>query len=73
MNTFQELRHITNADIKNCEDDADDDLLRAKIALVLWQDKNESEATADVMVGTLSAIGLDTIAEKVFGNEKMEE
>ena len=69
----QELRHINAADIKNCEADADDDAIRAKIALVLWQDKNESEATSEVMVNTLSAIGLDSIAEKVFGTDKMEE
>jgi len=69
----QELRHINSSDIKNCEADAEDDAIRAKIALVLWQDKNESEATAEVMVNTLSAIGLDSIAEKVFGTDKMEE
>lgn len=69
----QELRHITASDIKNCEEDTDDDAIRAKVALVLWQDKNETEATVDVMVGTLSAIGLDAIAEKVFGDDKMED
>ena len=69
----QELRHITSADIANCENDAESDELRAKIALVLWQDKNETEATVDVIVATLSAIGLDSIAEKVFGNDNMEE
>ena len=39
------IRHITSKDIKNTEEDAEDDFLRAKIALVLWQDKNGAEAT----------------------------
>ena len=30
----EELRHITSKDIKSFEEDADDDALRAKIALV---------------------------------------
>jgi len=68
----EELRHITSKDIKSFEEDADDDALRAKIALCAWQDKNGAEATSVVLMETLKAIGLDEIANNVFG-EKMEQ
>lgn len=68
----EELRHINAQDIINFEKDADTDELRARIALVTWQDKNGKEATTEVLAETLKAIGLDAIAAKVFGAEKME-
>ena len=55
------------------KEDADDDELRARIALVAWQDKNGAEATKTTMIETLTAIGFEEMATSVFGSEKMEE
>ena len=84
----EELRHITQKgspcrkiwpffiiilDIKMFKEDADDDELRARIALVAWQDKNGAEATKTTMIETLTAIGMEEMATSVFGSDKMEE
>lgn len=69
----EELRHITQKDIKTFKEDADDDELRARIALVAWQDKNGAEATKTTMIETLTAIGMEEMATTVFGSDKMEE
>ena len=61
------------SDIKNFKEDADDDELRARIALVSWQDKNGAEATKTTMIETLTAIGMEEMATSVFGSDKMEE
>lgn len=68
-----ELRHITQKDIKAFKDDADNDELRARIALVCWQDKNGAEAKKTTMIETLTAIGMEDMATQVFGSDKMEE
>ena len=60
-------------DIKMFKEDADDDELRARIALVAWQDKNGAEATKTTMIETLTAIGMEEMATSVFGSDKMEE
>jgi len=69
----EELRHITQKDIKMFKEDAEDDELRARIALVAWQDKNGAEATKTTMIETLTAIGMEEMATSVFGSDKMEE
>jgi len=68
-----ELRHIKSEDIKSIKKDAEDNTTRARIAITTWQDKNGAEATKEIMVETLTAIGLEEIAGAVFGAEKMEE
>ena len=60
-------------DIKMFKEDADNDELRARIALVAWQDKNGAEATKTTMIETLTAIGMEEMATSVFGSDKMEE
>ena len=47
-------------------------MLRVKIALCAWQDKNGAEATRTIMIETLTAIGMEDTAIAVFG-AKMEE